>query len=50
MYHFLVPARISPRRDLLGTMNFSNDRFVRTTDSSHKAAASKLWETLQERG
>ncbi|CAN0184691.1 unnamed protein product, partial [Laminaria digitata] len=37
-------------RDLLGTMNFSNDRFVRTTDSSHKAAASKLWETLQERG
>eukprot|EP00752_Nemacystus_decipiens_P002370 g2239.t1 len=37
-------------RDLLGTMNFSNDRFVRTTDASHKAAASALWNRLQERG
>eukprot|EP00903_Cladosiphon_okamuranus_P005654 g5619.t1 len=37
-------------RNLLGTMNFSNDRFVRTTDASHKAAASALWNRLQERG
>ncbi|CAN0299600.1 unnamed protein product [Pylaiella littoralis] len=37
-------------RCLLGTMNFSNDRFVRTTDASHKAAASALWTRLQERG
>ncbi|CAN0150372.1 unnamed protein product [Scytosiphon promiscuus] len=37
-------------RDLLGTMNFSNDRFVRTTDVSHKAAAAALWNRLQERG
>ncbi|CAM9596309.1 unnamed protein product [Ascophyllum nodosum] len=38
------------RRELLGTMNFSNDRFVRTTDARHKAAATALWNRLQERG
>ncbi|CBN79628.1 Methionyl-tRNA synthetase [Ectocarpus siliculosus] len=37
-------------RDLLKTMNFSNDRFIRTTDTSHKVAASALWNRLQERG
>ncbi|CAN0400320.1 unnamed protein product, partial [Hapterophycus canaliculatus] len=44
------PLKHVDERDLLGTMNFSNDRFVRTTDASHKAAAAALWNRLQERG
>lgn len=37
-------------KNLLTTMNFSNDRFIRTTDATHKAGASALWEILREKG
>ena len=37
-------------RDLAGAMNFSNDQFIRTTDTDHLAAAQALWTRLVEKG
>lgn len=37
-------------RDLVATLNFSNDDFIRTTEDRHKKAAQALWTTLQENG
>ena len=37
-------------RDLTGTMNFSNDDFIRTTEERHKVACQKIWNLLVERG
>ena len=37
-------------RDLLGTMNFSNDDFIRTTEERHKLAVQDLWKRLMDRG
>ncbi|MCA3277937.1 MAG: methionine--tRNA ligase [Roseomonas sp.] len=36
-------------RDLTGTLGLSNDDFIRTTESRHKAACSALWEELAKR-
>lgn len=36
-------------RDLTGSMNFSNDDFIRTTEPRHHKAVQKLWEVLLER-
>lgn len=37
-------------RDLLSTLNISNDMFIRTTDEQHKKAVQHFWETLVEKG
>jgi len=37
-------------RDLTGTMGFSNDGFIRTTEKRHYAACQALWNRLVERG
>lgn len=37
-------------RDLLGLMNVSNDRFIRTTEDHHKGAVRHLWKTLDDNG
>ena len=37
-------------RDLTSRMNFSNDDFIRTTETRHRAACQKLWSILLERG
>ena len=37
-------------RDLLKTMNFSPDNFIRTTEKRHYAACQALWERLVEAG
>lgn len=37
-------------RDLLELMNVSNDQFIRTTDSDHKAAVQHMWDKLIEKG
>ncbi len=37
-------------RDLTNSLNFSNDDFIRTTESRHKVACQKLWRLLCERG
>ena len=36
--------------DLTDSLNFSNDDFIRTTESRHKAACQALWNLLSERG
>ncbi|CAM9348630.1 unnamed protein product [Chrysoparadoxa australica] len=36
--------------ELLQTMDFSNDQFVRTTEAAHKQAAQALWEKLEANG
>mmetsp|Transcript_23687 Transcript_23687/g.36586 ORF Transcript_23687/g.36586 Transcript_23687/m.36586 type:complete len:575 (+) Transcript_23687:75-1799(+) len=37
-------------RELLDLMDISNDKFIRTTDDSHKEAVQHLWNTLVEKG
>ena len=37
-------------RDLTSAMNFSNDDFIRTTETRHRDACQKLWTILRERG
>jgi methionyl-tRNA synthetase len=37
-------------RELLTLMNVSHDRFIRTTEESHKLAVQHLWNVLLERG
>ena len=37
-------------RDLLPTLNISNDDFIRTTEPRHHAASQALWRRVQERG
>ena len=37
-------------RDLCGTLNFSNDDFIRTTEPRHVAACQALWKRLEEAG
>lgn len=37
-------------RDLLGTMNFSADDFIRTTEERHRNSVQELWRRLKERG
>lgn len=37
-------------RDLINTMNFSPDDFIRTTEERHKLAASHFWKTLYNNG
>jgi methionyl-tRNA synthetase len=37
-------------RDLVKTMNYSNDDFIRTTEERHKKACAKLWNTLVDAG
>ena len=37
-------------RDLLDLIDVSNDKFIRTTESDHKAAVKHLWNALVEKG
>lgn len=37
-------------RDLAGTMNFSNDDFIRTTEERHRKSCQRLWDVLKEKG
>jgi methionyl-tRNA synthetase len=37
-------------RELLKTLNISNDKFIRTTDEDHKKAVQHLWKTLVDNG
>ncbi len=37
-------------RDLCGTMNFTNDDFIRTTEERHKKACQALWKKLVDSG
>ncbi len=37
-------------RDLVETMNFSNNDFIRTTEERHKVSTQALWSKLQESG
>eukprot|EP00638_Chattonella_subsalsa_P000698 CAMPEP_0117761656 /NCGR_PEP_ID=MMETSP0947-20121206/17419_1 /TAXON_ID=44440 /ORGANISM="Chattonella subsalsa, Strain CCMP2191" /LENGTH=518 /DNA_ID=CAMNT_0005582707 /DNA_START=279 /DNA_END=1835 /DNA_ORIENTATION=- len=37
-------------RDLVGAMDFTPDRFIRTTEADHKAAVQALWKKLVEDG
>jgi methionyl-tRNA synthetase len=37
-------------RDLLPTLNISNDDFIRTTEQRHYQAAQALWRRVQDRG
>jgi methionyl-tRNA synthetase len=37
-------------RDILPTLNISNDDFIRTTEARHKAASQALWRRVQDRG
>eukprot|EP00551_Chaetoceros_affinis_P008856 CAMPEP_0203668574 /NCGR_PEP_ID=MMETSP0090-20130426/5172_1 /ASSEMBLY_ACC=CAM_ASM_001088 /TAXON_ID=426623 /ORGANISM="Chaetoceros affinis, Strain CCMP159" /LENGTH=591 /DNA_ID=CAMNT_0050533051 /DNA_START=186 /DNA_END=1961 /DNA_ORIENTATION=+ len=37
-------------RELLSTMNISNDMFIRTTDENHKKAVQHLWQKLVDNG
>lgn len=37
-------------RDLVSSMNFSNDDFIRTTEERHKVACQALWVKLEENG
>lgn len=37
-------------RELSNYMNFSNDKFIRTTDEAHKIAAQEFWNKLYESG
>lgn len=37
-------------RDLIGTMNYSNDDFIRTTEQRHKEACQIFWNKLVESG
>jgi methionyl-tRNA synthetase len=51
-----LEAKLSPQefadkvsqsfRDLLKTLNISNDRFIRTTDAGHEARAQLIWKNL----
>ena len=43
-----VDANAARFKELLETLDASNDAFVRTTDAGHKAAAQKLWKKLAE--
>ena len=37
-------------RELTGTLNISNDDFIRTTEERHYAAAQAIWKKLEEKG
>ena len=37
-------------QELIGTMNYSSDEFIRTTSARHKQTCQKLWNILQEKG
>ena len=37
-------------RDLLGTMNFTNDDFIRTTEERHRVSVQALWDKLKAAG
>ena len=37
-------------RDLLSVMNFSNDQFIRTTETSHYDSCQAIWKRLLKRG
>jgi len=37
-------------RDLLGTMNFTNDDFIRTTEERHRLSVQELWKRLKDNG
>ena len=37
-------------REMCGSLNISNDDFIRTTEERHYAAAQALWAQLKERG
>jgi methionyl-tRNA synthetase len=37
-------------RNLLSTLNITNDDFIRTTESRHKKAVEYFWERMKERG
>jgi len=37
-------------RDMTGLLNFSNDDFIRTTESRHREACQALWRKLVEKG
>ena len=37
-------------RDLAGSMNFTNDDFIRTTEERHKKASQDIWRRLVEKG
>ena len=37
-------------RELLSSMNISNDKFIRTTDPEHKTAIQYLWQKMVENG
>lgn len=37
-------------RELCGTMGFSNDAFIRTTEARHRRACQALWTRLSDRG
>lgn len=37
-------------KDLKGKYNFSNDRFIRTTDEDHKMVVTRLWEAMMAAG
>ena len=53
-----LEAKLSPQefadkvsqsfRDLLKTLNISNDRFIRTTDAGHEARAQLIWKNLSQ--
>lgn len=37
-------------QDMAKAMNISNDAFIRTTESRHKAACQEIWKTLEQNG
>jgi len=37
-------------KDLLSSLNISNDMFIRTTDEQHKKAVQHFWQTLVDKG
>jgi len=37
-------------RELLGTMNFTNDDFIRTTEERHKISVKAVWKRLKDNG
>lgn len=36
-------------RDLLGTMNFTNDDFIRTTEERHRVSVQEVWKRLKDK-
>ncbi|HLG25656.1 MAG TPA: methionine--tRNA ligase, partial [Candidatus Gracilibacteria bacterium] len=46
----LVDENSAHFSNLTGTLNISNDGFVRTTDEAHKRGAQKLWKKMVEAG